>query len=181
MEYAKNIYDGENDMNNDKIIKDEITLAINGDKTEFIALIEKYKIDMYKIGRGILSCDDDIGDAMQEAVVKAFKNINKLKNKNSFKSWLLKIMVNECYNIIEIKGKYVVTQEVALNEKYTDEYKIETDHVRNAIKNLKKEFRDVVILYYYNELKVKEISSALDISTGTVKSRLSRARKKFKS
>ncbi|SHK55995.1 RNA polymerase sigma-70 factor, ECF subfamily [Clostridium cavendishii DSM 21758] len=179
MEYVKNMYYEEESMKNDDLIIDEITLAINGDKTAFINLIEKYKLDMYKIGRGLLSCDEDVGDAMQETVVKAFKNIGKLKNRNSFKGWLLKIMVNECHNILKSKGKYIVTEEAIVNASYTDEYKVETEHVRKAIKSLDEEFRDVVILYYYNDLNINDISNTLDIPEGTVKSRLSRARKKL--
>lgn len=158
---------------------DELTKAIKGDKKAFVNIMEKNKLNMYKIGRSILNCDYDIGDAMQETVIKAFNNIGNLKNANSFKSWLLKIMVNECHNIISNKKKLVVYEEVNCNSIHNDSYEVENEHVLEAIKTLDNQFREVVILYYYNDLSVKEISRTLDISQGTVKSRLSRARKKL--
>lgn len=157
-----------------------ITLAKNGDKEAFIVLMEKYKLDMYRMGKAMLDMDGDVGDAMQETVLKAYQNIKKLKKVESFKSWLLKIMVNECNNILRHKKKVIVLENFFKEESYEDNYdSLNGQPVLKAVKKLEKNFKDVILLHYYEDLSVKDISQTLDISEGTVKSRLSRARKKL--
>ncbi|GKU26521.1 RNA polymerase sigma factor [Clostridium folliculivorans] len=160
--------------------ENNIILAKEGDKDTFISVIEEYKIDLYRMGRTILDSDDDIGDAMQETVLKAYKSLKNLKNLHSFKTWLIKIMVNECNNILRGKKKIVFLDKVFHKEEsYTDDYNFDKQPVLKAIKKLESKFREPIFLYYYEDLSIKEISKCLDISEGTVKSRLSRARNKL--
>jgi RNA polymerase sigma-70 factor (ECF subfamily) len=132
------------------------------------------------MGRTILDSDDDIGDAMQETVLKAYKSLKGLKNLYSFKPWLIKIMVNECNNILRSKKKIVFLDKIFHKEEsYVDDYNFDKQPVLMAVKKLEPKFREPILLYYYEDLTVKEISKCLDISEGTVKSRLSRARNKL--
>jgi RNA polymerase sigma-70 factor (ECF subfamily) len=156
------------------------SLVKNGDKQVFINLIEKYKLDMYRMGKAILEKDEDIGDAMQETVLKAYQNIRTLKKLDSFKPWLLKIMVNECNNILRRKKKVIFFDNFFNEETYEDNYSnLDNQPVLRAVKSLEDNFKKVILLHYYEDLSVKDISKTLDISEGTVKSRLSRARKKL--
>lgn len=167
-------------MKNKQEISRKIALAKNGDKEAFITLMELYKLDMYKIGRAVLDSDEDIGDAIQETVLKAYQNIKKLKEVESFKSWLIKIMINECNNILRHKKKVIVFDKFFNEESYEENYdNLDKQPVLKAVKKLEDKFKKVILLYYYEELSVKDISQTLDISEGTVKSRLSRARKKL--
>ena len=160
-------------------INEIIALAKNGDKEAFINLMEVYKLDMYRMGKAMLDTDD-VGDAMQETVLKAYKNIKRLQKIESFKSWLLKIMVNECNNILRHKKKVIVFDSFFKEESYEDNYdNLDRQPVLKAVKKLEENFKKVILLHYYEELSVKDISQTLDISEGTVKSRLSRARKKL--
>lgn len=161
-------------------INEFIALAKSGDKEAFINLIEEYKLDMYRMGKTMLYSEEDIGDAIQETVLKAYQNIKKLQKAEFFKSWLLKIMVNECNNILRQKKKVVVFDKLYEEETYEDNYdNLERQPVLKAVKKLEDNFKKVILLYYYEELSVRDISQTLDISEGTVKSRLSRARKKL--
>lgn len=167
-------------IENKKEINEQITLAINGDKEAFINLMEVYKLDMYRMGKVMLDTDEDIGDALQETVLKAYQNIIKLHKVESFKSWLLRIMVNECNNILRHKKKVVVLDKFFKEESYEDNYdNLDKQPVLKAVKKLEDNFKKVILLHYYENLSVKDISKTLDISEGTVKSRLSRARKKL--
>lgn len=160
--------------------ENNIILAKEGDKDAFISIIEEYKIDLYRMGRTILDSDDDIGDAMQETVLKAYKSLKNLKNFHSFKTWLIKIMVNECNNILRSKKKVMFFDKVFHKEEsYVDDYNFDKQPVLIAVKKLEPKFREPILLYYYEDLSIKEISKCLDISEGTVKSRLSRARNKL--
>lgn len=157
-----------------------IALAINGDKRAFINLMEEYKPHLYRMGKAMLDTDEDIGDAMQETVLKAYQNIKRLQKIECFKSWLLRIMVNECNNILRHKKKVVIFDNFFNEETYEDNYdNLESQPVLKAVKKLEYNFKKVILLHYYEELSVRDISKTLDISEGTVKSRLSRARKKL--
>ncbi|MDP4147213.1 MAG: RNA polymerase sigma factor [Bacillota bacterium] len=160
-------------------LKKTIEKAKAGDEEAFISLIENYKLDLYRMGKSILDSDEDVGDAMQETVLKAFRNIKKLEKAESFKSWLIKVMVNECNNILRQKKKFITFDKLFKEEEYTDNYNLDKHPVLQAIRKLDEEFRKVVMLYYYEDFCVKDISETLEISEGTVKSRLSRARKKL--
>jgi RNA polymerase sigma-70 factor (ECF subfamily) len=162
------------------VFENNITLAKDGDKEAFISIIEEYKADIYRMGRTILDNDEDIGDAMQETVLKAYRSLKSLKNLHSFKTWLIKIMVNECNNILRNKKRLVFfNKAIEKEETYTDSYNLEKQPVLEAIKGLELKYREAVLLYYYEDLSVKEISKCLGISEGTVKSRLARARFKL--
>lgn len=156
-----------------------LKLAQDGDKEAFVIVIESYKFKLYRIGRTLLSNDEDIGDAMQETVLKVFKGITNIKKLESFKSWIFKIMINECNNILRSRKKISFFTKLFKEESYVDEYNFENEPVMKAIKSLKEDFKKVILLHYYEDLSVRDIAEVLEISEGTVKSRLSRARGKL--
>ncbi|SID64161.1 RNA polymerase sigma factor SigM [Mycobacteroides abscessus subsp. abscessus] len=108
------------------------------------------------MARGLLSNDNDCADAIQETILKSFRSIRKLKQPKYFKTWITRILINECHNILRKKQTVVPVEDI-------EYYK----------------HRAPVILYYYEDFSVKEIAELLEISTGTVKSRLNRARAKL--
>lgn len=156
-----------------------LKLAQGGDKEAFVMVIESYKFKLYRIGRTLLNNDEDIGDAMQETVLKVFKGINNIKKLESFKSWIFKIMINECNNILRSRKKISIFTKLFKEESYVDEYNFENEPVMKGIKSLKEDSKKVILLYYYEDLSVKDIAEILKISEGTVKSRLARARGKL--
>lgn len=105
------------------------------------------KNKLYKTGMAILKNDDDTCDAIQETLISAYKNFQNLKNIEYFETWITRILINKCYDIIRNNKK-----------------------VSSINKKMEVDFN------YYDEYSVKEISELLNIPEGTVKSRLSRAR-----
>ena len=79
--------------------------AKNGDAEAFNELIEKNKIKMYKTAKSILNNEDDICDAIQETLISAYKNIDKLKENKFFSTWIIRILINKCYDIISKNKK----------------------------------------------------------------------------
>jgi RNA polymerase sigma-70 factor (ECF subfamily) len=155
----------------------DVTLSKSGDKEAFGRLMHKYQISMYRLARTILHSKQDIEDAAQNTVVKAFINIRLLRENSFFKSWLLKILINECHNILR-KKKYIYLEEVNINEfSYEDAYT--NFELRRAINKLEKDQRIVTLLFYYEDMSLKDIGKTLSIPEGTVKSRLARAKKKL--
>lgn len=159
----------------------DLERAINGDEEAFSRIIIQNKEAMYKTAIVILRNEDDAYDALQDALIKMYRNIQKLENLEAFKSWSRRIIVNSCYDIIN-KNKKIIDINTKLTNIYEetreDAYECEDETVK-ILDRLEPDLRLTATLYYYNELTVKEISGIINIPEGTVKSRLSRAREKL--
>lgn len=161
------------------IILETVNLAKNGDTLAFQSLIEEHKVYLYNIAYAILNNSDDAGDAICETIFKSFNSLNSLKNPEYFKTWITRILVNECRKILKQKKK-VVSLEDYMNSPqiaYTDCQLNTKLDLQKALSALDKKQYDVIVLFYYNDLSIEEISDILDIPTGTVKSRLHTAKK----
>ena len=155
-----------------------IKKAQNGDISSFEALIEMQKVQMYKTAKAILKNEDDVCDAIQETLISAYKNIANLKNENYFKTWIIRITINKCYDIIQKNNLNSEKNEKTVfyeEDKSTGSIETKMD-LEYALKQIDEDRRVVTVLYYYDDIPVKEISKILDIPPGTVKSKLSRAR-----
>lgn len=148
-------------------------------KDIFVELIQENKVSLYRLSKSILKNDADAEDAISETILKAYKNIHKLNKASSFKPWIMKILVNECYSIIN-KHKRIDLQEDLSSYESTYEDKHDNS-LMYYVNKLEDEFKTVVILFYYEDISIKDISKILNIPQGTVKSRLSRAKSKLKS
>lgn len=73
--------------------------SISGDANAFLELMEKNSLAMYKVARGILDNDEDAADAMQDTILTCFEKIHTLKNPEYFKTWMIRILINECNKI----------------------------------------------------------------------------------
>ncbi len=147
--------------------------AKKGDDNAFVELMEQNKLALYKAAKAILNNEEDIADAMQETLLSAYKNIGKLKNEKYFKTWLTRILINKCNDIISANKKTISTE-------FTAEIAYEDatlkDTTEDIFYNVRAEYKVVLNLYYVLEFSVKEIAQILNIKEGTVKSRLSRGR-----
>lgn len=157
--------------------------AKKGDKEALIDLICNIRFELYKIARLRLSCDDDIEDVIQETTIKAYKNINKLKNINAFKSWIIKILINECNKIYKIKKKSNISyEELDADNFIQNNNNIEEDDVEfyYLLKGLNYDERIAIVLFYMEDYSIREISKILKANENTIKTRLHRAKNKIK-
>ena len=122
-------------------------------KEELGTLILNSERQLYSTAKTILINDQDCADAIQETIVKAFSKIGTLRNDKYAKTWLIRILINECYTLLRKSSKLV---------------------------SLKEELRMPVILYYIEDFNIKEIAQILEITEGAVQKRLARARGKLK-
>lgn len=159
----------------------DIEKAVNGDREAFNRLIIQNKEAMYKTAIVILKNEDDTYDAIQECLIKMYKNIKNLQNIESFNFWSKRILINSCYDIIN-RNKKVVNINLKVMDTYEetreDIYDCD-DEVVKLLDKIEPDLRLTAVLYYYDELSIKEIAEMLNIPLGTVKSRLSRARNKL--
>ncbi|MCI9063808.1 MAG: sigma-70 family RNA polymerase sigma factor [Clostridia bacterium] len=152
--------------------------AKQGYVNEIGQLILENMQTLYRVAFSILQAEDEIYDAISSTTVIVFEKIHTLKNEEYFKTWLTRILINECYKIYN-QNKKIIHLETYNQEKltYNDSY-IDLE-IKNLVKNLDKDLRQIVVLYYFEDFSVKEIAKIVRIPEGTVKSRLSRARKEL--
>jgi RNA polymerase sigma-70 factor, ECF subfamily len=161
-----------------KLKKNNVRLAIDGDKEAFNILVQENLKSLYIVARGMLNSEYDIEDAFQNTILKAYEKISGLKNEEFFKTWLTRILINECNNIIRKNKKVTYIEDSQINnEVYEDKYK-NIDLIR-AIDSLSSDLRITMWLFYFDDMSIEEISNALKIPKGTIKSRLNRGREKI--
>ncbi len=153
--------------------------AKNGDKEAFNDLIIYYQNDLYNIAKCKLHNEDDVCDAIQETILNAYSHIDSLKNSYKFKSWLIKILINEC-NKIYLKYKnncLEINDELILSTEDIGSSNIE---FLDLINKLNKDEQEIFILYYKEKYSTKEISNILNINENTIRSKISRGKEKIK-
>lgn len=167
-----------NKVKEEKNKKSNVRLAIEGDKEAFSILIKENLKSLYTVAKGILNSEYDIEDAIQNTILKSYEKIEYLKNEEYFKTWLTRILINECNNIIRKNKKVTYIEDSQINnEAYEDKYK--NIDLINAINSLTLDLRTTMWLFYFNDMSIEEISYSLKIPKGTVKSRLNRGREKI--
>ncbi len=158
-----------------------IEKAKKGSKRSFMKLAEELKLQMYKTAFVQLRNEQDALDAVQEALIKAFQNIKNLKQNQFFKSWILRILLNECHNIQRYNKKVVLMERESMVQKeYSMQCSFETVEIYSVLCRMEDIYKEVINLRYNHDLKLEEISKVLDVPVGTVKSRLNRAHAVFK-
>ena len=166
----------------DNISKDELIMEVKrakrGDKEAFCNLIILNKVAVYRVAKAILNKEEDIEDAVSESILKAYKNIQTLKDEAFFKTWLIRIVINESNNLYKKRFKEIaVDKDHFKNIKVNDNYKDLS--LYNAINSLDEDLRITTILFYFEDMKYKDLAIILNVKEGTIKSRLSRAKEKL--
>ena len=152
------------------------------DKDIFCEGIRIHEKAMYSLAFSLVRNETDAADVIGEAILRAYKNIDSLKNEKAFKTWILKIVHNTAIEYIRKNTKIVQMQEIEIiDENNTAGIETETKlTLQKAVESLKQPYRTIVILYYYEDLSMKEISSITQSTTIAVKQQLSRARKQLR-
>lgn len=131
-----------------------------------------------------LFSEEDVNEAVQNTIVNSFISIKSLKNEKYFKTWIIRILINECNHIYKDKKENIFEEynEDSIKEMGRD-YISESIHKIDffeLVKNLNYEERMLITLFYSEDLSIKEISNVMDIPQSTVTTKLSRARNKLK-
>jgi len=142
-------------------------------------LIISSEDSLYRVAKTLLREDEDCADAIQEAIVKAFTSIHTLKKDAFAKTWLIRILINECYSIMRRQKRIVPFDEVT-EKAYAAEAQKDYTGLYEALLALPDEMRITVTLYYLEGYSVREVAELLDSTQSTIKNRLARARKRLK-
>lgn len=168
---------------NKKETENLLKLAQNGDEVALATILELMSKDFYKIAMIKLKNEADAQDAVQETRISIYKNLKSLKEIKYFKTWAIKILINEC-------NKIYLTRKKDLNniEKITENYcekKIETGSIDNKIyfSDLMEKLSEdekIIANLFFEGYKIKDISYILNINENTVKTKIRRAKEKLK-
>ena len=173
-----------------KTIKELVLSAKNGNKKAFDKLYELTHNDVWYNCLSLLKDEENAKDIMQETYITAFLKLDTLKDEEKFCGWLTAIATNKSKNKLKGKVEYQIDDEVLIAKTETDELMLPEEYINKAEKRkvllqiiedtLSFNQYQVVLMFYFNELSIAEIAQALEISEGTVKSRLNSSRAKMK-
>ncbi|WP_332632413.1 sigma-70 family RNA polymerase sigma factor [Halalkalibacter flavus] len=156
----------------------EVKKATKGNVSSFEKLIVTYKVMMYRVAKTILSHDEDCADAIQEAILKAYKNVHTLREPAYFKTWLVRIVMNECHQLNRNRKNLVSIEELA--EPYSKDHGFEKIDLEQMLDSLPKEQKQLLKLYHLDDISIHELSLIFEVSENTIKTRLRRAREKMR-
>lgn len=159
-------------------IEELVKQSKNGNKESFSQLIVLIQSDLYRIAMSRLGDENNVQDAIQNTILSAYININQLRNNKYFKTWITRILINECNRLYKNSKKDSV-----ILEKYSNTIKEDSDltlDFDSIVGILDEKSKKIFELYYKDELTIKEISKKLNINQNTIKSELSRGRNKIK-
>lgn len=152
-----------------------ISKAKKRDADAFIELMELHTQDMYKVALAILMNDQDVADAIQDTILACWEKMYTLRINQYFKTWLIRILINKCYDIRDYRKSTVELEEwEAASE--ADQYNWE---LKEAMKSLDEKYRLPIIMFYWQGYSAKEIAKILNVPEETVRTRLKRGRKKL--
>ena len=173
-----------------KEIKELVSGAKSGSQKAFNKLYDLTKNDIWLTCISLLKNEENAKDVMQETYITAFLKLETLENEDKFCSWLRMTAVNKSKDFLKGKVEYQIEDEVLTNEVETNEVMLPEEYITNNSKReiilqlmsdtLTHSQYVTVFLFYFDELSISEISEVLEVSEGTVKSRLNSSRKKMK-
>lgn len=151
-------------------------------------LMRTYGNDVLRMAYSYVKDYDTAEDIFQEVFIKVNANLEGFRGESSLKTWLLRITVNTCKDYLKSAYTRKVTlfsEEEENNIPAADameeiERKQDGEQIRKALLLLPEKYREVLACLYFEERSVAETAKVLKLSEGTVKSRLSRARDKFR-
>ena len=161
----------------DKDLERLVQRAKRKDPDAFTALMDRVMQHLYKTARAILMNDEDAADALQETILTCWEKMGTLKENRFFKSWVTRILINECYTLMRERKGVTYVEEVPEVPDDREDSELEW---KEALDVLEEENRLVVVLYYVQGFQTKEIARLLGISDAAVRTRLTRARQQLR-
>lgn len=143
------------------------------DKEEFTRAVLEYESTLYRVAKSMLGSEADCADAAQNALLRAWEKQHTLRDTAYFKTWLTRILINECRAMLRQRARYAPLEEEAAEGEIAPE---RDSGLYEAVMGLDVKYRVPFVLYYIEGFRTREIASMLKLPEGTVKTRLRRAR-----
>lgn len=143
------------------------------DKEEFTRAVLEYESTLYRVAKSMLGSEADCADAAQNALLRAWEKQHTLRDTAYFKTWLTRILINECRAMLRQRARFVPLEEEAAEGEIAPE---RDSGLYETVMGLDVKYRVPFVLYYIEGFRTREIASMLKLPEGTVKTRLRRAR-----
>lgn len=174
----------------EKLTETEIVeRVLSGEKSIYELIIRRYNLYLYKVGRSYNYNHEDTQDLMQETYIDAYKNLSSFENRSNFKTWIIRIMLNNCYRKREKSSYKSEFSHENIHENSTPMFNHSNNDANKAIHTrelghiiedalirIPEDYRMVFSLREINGMNVSETAELLNISESNVKVRLSRAK-----
>lgn len=147
-------------------------------REQFTTEVLKAEKSLYHIAKSILKNDEDCADAMQNAVLSAYRKLHTLKHEAFFRTWITRILINESYELIRERKNQISYEEYMDDRKAEDQTRYSELYL--AVQELSESYRIPFALHYVEGYSVKEVGCILKLTESAVKVRLHRARKLMK-
>ncbi|MBK3494047.1 sigma-70 family RNA polymerase sigma factor [Viridibacillus sp. YIM B01967] len=163
-------------MNGRKLVKK----AIKGNKEAFEELLVIHSNQLYRTAFIYVGNREDALDIVQETAYKGLLSVGQLKNEEFFLTWLTKILIHCAFDVMKKKKKEKPLEKI--NELSSAKLEKRDEHLDlvNAINLLKKPYRSAVILFYFQDLPIREVSKIMNVPENTVKTYLHRGKNQLK-
>ncbi|MBN1452995.1 MAG: RNA polymerase sigma factor [Anaerolineales bacterium] len=164
----------------------QIHLARQGDQVAWEALMRTHQEPVFRLAYLLLGDPDEAEDIAQETFLRAYKALRRFDTERPLRPWLLRIASNLSHNRHRSIGRYLATL-MSFVQQDPDSIKPATINLEDnsqalwqAARKMAKPFQEVIYLRYFLDMSENEMANALDVPTGTVKSRLHRALSKLR-
>ena len=165
-----------------------ISRARDGDREAFGALVEQYRDNVYRLAYRMCGNAYDADEAAQEAFVAAWRALPNFRGDAKFSTWLYRLTTNAAIDVMRREkrhkavgdGEMVEVADDTDSPQETVERTEQQEAVQKALATLSDEYREVLLLRYMEELDYAEIAEVLKLPSGTVKSRINRAKAALK-
>lgn len=126
----------------------------------------------YKVAYSYVKNQDDTLDIVHDSICKALSKLDSLKDEEAIKPWFYKILINSSIDYIRKNSKYVTLGEELLFEEYNSNDTYTDIDLQIALEKLPEEYRVIIVLRYFEDMKIDEIANVLSQNTNTIKTKL---------
>ena len=177
-QYPQQVYEEERTRHMGEV-EQLVRRAKKRDPDAFTELMQLHERDMYRTASAILSQDADIADAIQETILTCWEKIDTLQKNRYFKTWMVRILINKCKDILRSGRRVVCVEEFTEQETGSTVESEANLEWKEALQGLDEKYRLIVVLFYAEGLRTAEIGKLLQLPDSTVRTRLARGREQL--
>lgn len=171
------------DRNDDTYYIDKV---LNGEPNYFSFIVEKYQDIVFSIALKVLKNREDAEEMAQESFIKVYKSLHTFKGTAKFSTWLYRITYNNCISEVRKKKRYFVSTDDVEISHDVEELNLDgipeenrAKYIKVALEKLPEDEYTLILLYYFEDQSIDEISKVTKLSASNAKVKLHRARKKL--
>jgi len=166
-------------------LKDTVNQIYKMNDKAFLELMEKHQLYLYKAAYAYLGSREEALDALQETSYRAYKNRKSLRDNSNVKAWLLKILINYCRDRAKKRKRIIYFEDINKNvqSKFEKSYNDNIDDsliIQDALSSMENPYKEVLILKYFDDLKIKNIAEIMKKPESTIKTWLYKGLSKIK-